>query len=338
MGEHSERRSTPSYVRSLRPQVTTMLAEGFFRGLSLAGKLHPQARPAVHNVEVIPDLPYSRSGLREHMLDVYRPLSPDGAKPAILYIHGGGFHTLSKDTHWVMALLFARAGYTVFNLSYRLAPRHPFPAPLEDASDALSWLAEWGPRYGADLSRLVIAGESAGANLAASLALSTCYKRREPYAQRAFATGLVPRAVVAGCGILQVSDPGRFARRRKLPGYLARMIHDVGMGYLRGSEHDCELADPLLLLERGLAPERPLPAFFAFAGTKDPLLDDTRRLARALSSLGVPHEAHYYPGELHAFHALVFRAAAKRCWSDQLAFLSRHLGHATHTHVATQAG
>jgi acetyl esterase len=90
-----------------------------------------------------------------------------------------------------------------------------------------------------------------------------------------------------------------------------------------------ELADPLLILEQGRAPDRPLPAFFAFAGTRDPVLDDTRRVEGALSALKVPHEVRFYPGELHAFHALMLRKAARDCWRDKLSFLERQLAAAT---------
>jgi acetyl esterase len=55
------------------------------------------------------------------------------------------------------------------------------------------------------------------------------------------------------------------------------------------------------------------------------VLDDTRRVANALARLHVPHEVRYYPGELHAFHALMMRRAARDCWRDKLAFLERQL-------------
>jgi len=91
-----------------------------------------------------------------------------------------------------------------------------------------------------------------------------------------------------------------------------------------------ELADPLRVIERaalGTEPvfERPLPPFFAPVGTRDPLLDDTRRLEKALAALRVPCEARYYPGGIHAFHAMVWNPAAQRCWRDALAFLDRHM-------------
>lgn len=309
----------------LRVSLANAGAKLFFEGFSAAGRLHPLARPEAHDVEVIRDVPYRASVDAMHRLDVYRPKGATAGLPVVLYIHGGGFTLLSKDTHWMMGLVFARAGYVVFNISYRLAPRHPFPAALEDCVDALVWLNNHAHEYGGDLRRLVFAGESAGANLACSLALATCQRRPELYAMRAFELGLVPRAAVIGCGILQVSDPRRFGRRRPVSRWIQRMIVDISESYLPPAGPENELADPLLILEHCPSTERPLPAFFAFVGTRDPILDDTRRLGAALARLRVPHEVRFYPGELHAFHALMMRQAARDCWRDKLAFLERTL-------------
>jgi acetyl esterase len=60
-------------------------------------------------------------------------------------------------------------GFVVFNIDYRLAPTHKFPAAFDDAARALAWVREQAPKYGGDASRIVIAGESAGGNLTASL-------------------------------------------------------------------------------------------------------------------------------------------------------------------------
>jgi acetyl esterase len=163
-----------------------------------------------------------------------------------------------------------------------------------------------------------------------SLAVATSYDRPEPWARRLAAEGLSARAVVAACGMLQVSDAGRF--RRRWP-HMGSFIHDrlleVEQAYLgdvrRHDPRALELADPLLLLESGERPARPLPPFFAPCGTKDPLLDDTRRLRVALEKLGVECDARLYEGELHAFHALVFRPSARRCWAATYQFLDRQL-------------
>ena len=133
---------------------------------------------------MIRDVAYDDSGLAEHRLDIYRPRGLARGEldrvPVVLYVHGGGFRILSKDTHWVMGLAFARRGYLVFNVSYRLAPRHRFPAAVQDVAAALEWVRQNAARYGGDLDRLAFAGESAGANLVTSLALMSSYRRTEP--------------------------------------------------------------------------------------------------------------------------------------------------------------
>lgn len=298
-----------------------------FRALSRLGQLHPHARPAHHGVTVLRDVPYQAGGAPAHTLDIYLPPSsakaPAGPLPVVLYIHGGGFRILSKDSHWLMGLAFARRGYVVFNINYRLAPQHPYPAALIDCCAALGWVHDHARDYGGDPSRLVLAGESAGANLVTALAVATSYRRPEPWAQALFARDIRPRAALPICGILQVSDTARFARRRPLRPFVLDRLREVSEAYL-GHEPTgpAGLYDPLLVLEEE-QPERGLPPFFTAVGTLDPLLDDTRRLKAALDRLGVPCEAHYHEGEVHAFHALVWRANARRCWRDSFAFLDR---------------
>ncbi|MBC7977404.1 MAG: alpha/beta hydrolase, partial [Myxococcales bacterium] len=185
-------------------------------------------------------------------------------------------------------------------------------------------------RYGGDPSRLVLAGESAGANLVTALTIATCQRRAEPWARALFDRGHVPRATVPACGLLQVSDPQRFSRgERPVSWFIHDRFMEVYDAYLgadfRAGDPAWELADPLCVLERDDALERPLPPFFVPCGTADPLLADTRRLARALARRGVVHEAPEYEGELHAFHALMFRPNARRCWSDTYRFLERTL-------------
>jgi acetyl esterase len=132
---------------------------------------------------------------------------------------------------------------------------------------------------------------------------------------------------------LQVTEADRFLKRRKMSRLVAGMIADAGASYLHGHPQTrsaaTALADPLVAIESAAAGElafdRPVPPFFAPVGTRDPLLDDTRRLEKALATLNAPCEARYYPGGIHAFHALVWDPAARRCWRDALAFLDRHM-------------
>ncbi len=315
-----------SPLTNLRRRATLFASEHFFRSLSRVGALHPLAKPSRHDVEVERDLVYGDRLGEEHRLDVWRPKDRSGPLPAVLYVHGGGFRILSKDTHWIMGLMFARAGYVVFNVNYRLAPKHPFPDGIADVCDAYRWVVKNGPSHGADVSRLVLAGESAGANLVTSLALAACFRREEPWARAVFDTNVVPKAVLPACGLLQVTEPERFPR--KWP-HLSRMAYDqivmIEREYLarRGEipEATFDFANPLLYLEGDAQPERPLPPFFVPCGTRDPLIDDARRLAKALGSRGVTCDLKLYERELHAFHAMVMMKSARRCWRDTYAFL-----------------
>ena len=119
----------PSLAR-LRAKAHGRAIEAAFRSLSWVGKLHPNADPARHGIEVLRDIPYSDTGRDHHLLDVYRPVDRKGPLPVVLYVHGGGFCLLSKETHWIMALAFARRGFMVVNVNYRLAPRNKYPAAI----------------------------------------------------------------------------------------------------------------------------------------------------------------------------------------------------------------
>ena len=130
--------------------------------------------------------------------------------PVVFYVHGGAFHLLSKDTHWLMGLVFARFGYLVVNISYRLAPKHPFPAAIEDTCRAYTWMASRIRELGGDPNRVAVAGESAGGNLITSLALASIWERQEPWAREVFECGVLPRAAMPFCAMLQVSETDRF--------------------------------------------------------------------------------------------------------------------------------
>jgi acetyl esterase len=311
----------------VRRALGAAVTDGFFKGAAKGAKLLPIARPGVHGVEVVRDVPYRRSGRAEHTLDVYRPVNAPGPLPIVFYIHGGGFRILSKDTHWVFGLAYARRGYLVVNINYHLAPAHPFPAAVTDVSAAWQWLVANAARLGGDCTRVVVAGESAGANLATVLTVMTAYERPESYARDAFATQVVPRAVVAACGLYDVSHTERFSGKSA---YLRDRIEEVADAYLHGvklrDRRTLELADPVVALEREETPARPLPPFFLPCGTWDPLLHDSHRLHAALVKRGSTGSVvREYRRGPHAFHAFVVTPQARACWKDTFAFLDRHL-------------
>jgi acetyl esterase len=313
----------PAWAR-LRRRAGDLAVHGFFRGLSAAARLHPRARLARHGVERIANVAYIPDGIVEHQLDVYRPIARTGPLPVVVYVHGGGFRILSKEALWIMALMFARQGYVVFNINYRLAPRYPYPAAVSDCCAALEWVAEHAAAYGGDPTRLVLAGESAGANLVTTLTIASSYRRDEPYARRLFDRGIAARAVVPACGFLQVTDPLRLRRGQRPTGFIADRFNEIADDYLldvvdAASPH---LADPVVFLERTSAPERPLPPFFVGVGTSDPVREDSERLHVALERLGARSVLRYYEGEMHGFPAMIFRQNAQRYWRDAHAFVA----------------
>lgn len=112
--------------------------------------------------------------LERHKLDVWRLSSTPPDAPVIYYLHGGAWTFGDKrEQGRPMLHEFVRRGWVVVASNYRLAPRHPWPAQIEDATRALGWIKKNIATYGASPDRVVIAGGSAGGHLAALLALST---------------------------------------------------------------------------------------------------------------------------------------------------------------------
>lgn len=311
---------------SARRRLGAALTDGFFGVAARSSRLLPLAHPALHRVLVERDVPYRPTGRREHTLDVYRPASPpDGPRPCVVYIHGGGFRVLSKDTHWLFGLAYARRGFVVVNVNYHLAPARPFPAAVEDVAAAWQWLVANAGRLEIDLGRVVVAGESAGANLSMALTLAATMPREESFARDVFSTNVVPRAVVAACGIYEVSRPSRFSGTHVFFRDRLEEVSDAYLGGVRVPARLLDFADPLAPLERGDRPARPLPPVFLPCGTWDHLLDDSRRLHRALQGLGsTGSRLGEYARGPHAFHAFVFTPAARACWRDTFEFLGAH--------------
>jgi acetyl esterase len=95
-----------------------------------------------------------------------------GRLPAVVFAHAGGWCLVSLDTYDNPCCALANAtGCVVVSVDYRLAPEYPYPAPLEDFYRAVSWVADHADQLGIDPSRIVVAGDSAGGNLAAGVAL-----------------------------------------------------------------------------------------------------------------------------------------------------------------------
>jgi acetyl esterase/lipase len=116
---------------------------------------------------------YGRVGARELRLHVVRPRADPGTpKPAILYVHGGGWFEGIKEDGLVALVHFVRRGYVGVAVEYRLSGEHAFPAQVEDVKTAVRFTRANGARFGIDPSRLAVWGNSAGGNVAALAGLS----------------------------------------------------------------------------------------------------------------------------------------------------------------------
>lgn len=203
----------------------------------------------------------------------------DTTLPVTMFFHGGGFALGDLDTHDVTARQHAAGGRTVVvSVDYRLAPEHPYPAAVEDAWAATRWVAENASRFGADGSRLAVAGDSAGGNLSAVVAQLARDAQDGPTV--AFQLLWYPATT------WDTAWPS-FTENAHAPILATDAITD----FTRWYAGHVDLADP----PASLAPARAAdlsglpPAYVAIAGY-DPLRDDGARYAELLSEAGVEVE------------------------------------------------
>jgi len=248
--------------------------------------------------------------------DVIVPPGP-GPHPVLVYLHGGGWVCGSARTHRKLAHRFAEAGHLVVNVDYRLAPEHPFPTPFEDCRAAVEFAVRKAPRFGGDPARLALAGDSAGANLAAAVAADLADS--EPR----------PRALVLLYGVFDfpalASSPASFGPLAEGPMAEAgrRLVDLLVESYLGPEPPPSLLSDPRV---SPLHAAHRLPPTHVVVGSADPLASQAESLARALAEAGVPHEHHVDPGMPHGYLQMEFLEGARPALERALAFLERHVG------------
>lgn len=137
---------------------------------------------AVRRRDVVrqPGVAYGTAG-RQNLLDVYLPRSGVTTGPCLVYVHGGGYRGGRKNNE-ARALLYrlASQGWVCVSANYRLPRDAPYPAALVDGKRVIGWMREHASGYGADASQIVVAGSSAGAHLAAMVALTPNVSELQP--------------------------------------------------------------------------------------------------------------------------------------------------------------
>ena len=221
----------------------------------------------------------------------------DASLPVLLFLHGGGWAWNSIDTHDRLARALAAAGdCAVLAPDYALAPEHPFPQALEESAAAARWLAAEGAALGLDPARLVLGGDSAGANLAVGAAL----RLRETDPGLRIAGLLLAYGVYdSGCGSATYAEfaEGYGLTRARMELFWRLYAPEAGMR-----------ADPLASpLGADLAG---LPPALMHVAELDVLRGENEAMAERLRAAGVPVEWRLFGGTAHGFLRAQGRVAA----------------------------
>ncbi|MFC5849679.1 alpha/beta hydrolase [Deinococcus petrolearius] len=232
---------------------------------------------------------------------LYRPLSGQRSDAAMLYLHGGGFVTGSAGAYHRQCAGFAdELGLLVVNVEYRLAPGTPFPGALEDCYAALRWMKEQAAVLDIDPARIAVAGDSAGAGLAASLAQLA---RDRGEVQPAFQLLLYPMLDDRTTLNIDHAGRGEFV--------WTPASNRLGWTAYLGRRPELETAPPYAAAARlenlaGLAPA------WIGVGTLDLFYAEDREYARRLNEAGVPCEFYEVKGGYHASELFTPAASVSR--------------------------
>ncbi len=213
----------------------------------------------------------------------YAEPDPEGV---LVFFHGGGWVQGDLDTHDLACRHLAlESGATVISVHYRLAPEHPFPAGIDDSWAVIEWLDQNRDAYGPD-TRIAVAGDSAGGNFAAVLALMA----RDAGVDIAAQLLIYPSVdMLDDSPSLTENASGYILTRENIDWFIAHYApdgEDWRASPLRADSHE------------GLAPATIITAEF------DPLRDQGKAYADRLRAAGVPVELTNYDGQVHVFFQL----------------------------------
>ena len=264
-------------------------------------------RSPVHELET--DVVYAEVDGVPLRYDHYRPLGRTGPVPAVVFVHGGGWMRGDPSQAAGNALHFARRWIATVAISYRLAPGHRFPAPLDDVRRGLRWIRAHADALGIDAGRLALLGVSAGAHLAMLTHLAGTLPELAPDLPAELRD--VPetvRAVVAHYGPF---DLGR-RRSEMVDGLLGPRVEDPAWARLTSPvAHAARATAPVLLIH----------------GTADALVSwrESERMHAALLDAGKESQLLLLEGAPHAFQVNWRGEANQRANAAMDAFLDQHL-------------
>lgn len=247
--------------------AVALVVLGLFCGLVAAQS--PALRPSA---KVTKDVIFARVAGTTLRLDASVPDGP-GPHPAVLLVHGGGWQGGDKSNFRSLFDPLTRAGYAWFSVNYRLAPKHPFPACVDDVETAIQWVKAHAAEYNVDPDRIALLGESAGGHLASLVV-----------ARAGADSPLRPASVVA---FYAPSDLSALAAATQARGIsITPILRNLfGRSEMDDTARDLlKAASPLTYVQAGL------PPFLLLHGTADQLVPIAQSTAfqAACQAVGVP--------------------------------------------------
>lgn len=283
----------------------------FRYGAGKADKARDALIPLPEGVSQCRNISYGPHG-DDNLLDVYFPDGTAQPLPTIVSIHGGGYVYGSKEIYRRYGMDMARRGFAFVNFNYRLAPKWKFPTPLADTNAVLHWVVKNAHRYHLDPSRIILLGDSAGAQLTSQYAAIFT----NPGYAALFPLNLPKikiRAVGLFCGMYDMSQRAKEKRRGLQLDYLGREISGD---------------DPRVQVLENITPDFP-PAFLTTA-CHDFLRPCCQPMWEFLQSKGIDAVWKCYGTETdkeiaHVFHVNIRLPEARLCNDDAAEFFRKYV-------------